>query len=101
MPFSYLPQHRAEARPSYLPDQADLQSHQSNRVTLEWLNRLHQAVRDQYERVAESTTVEQLHENKAFLKGLVNSLEMLETIADEIRSGELRNDEEAAGEPGT
>lgn len=97
--FSYLPPDQAALRRRYQPDLNNLLSHQDNPVTLEWLSRMHAAVSDAQARASESTTQEELNERRGFLRGLVSSLELVETVAAEVKSGELAAQDDVVAQP--
>ena len=93
--FSYLPPDNHSPR-SYQPGKSSLKDHQDNLVTHEWLARMWDLIERQKEKVVEVAQIEPaaLQHAVGKLKGLEESLEVLETIAEAIRSGELREVEE-------
>lgn len=96
MAFSYLLPDRVQRVRRHNPEQVHLDSHQTNPVTLEWLQRVHSEIDQQDDRIRESATTEELRARRGKREGLVLALEILQTIAEEVRHGELRAIEEDA-----
>lgn len=90
---SYLPPPPEEMFPSFRPDREDLESHQRNLVTLEWVSRVHKAIYSQEERLSSAQDLATLAERRGVSRGLREACSILETIASEIANRGVNADE--------
>lgn len=84
MPQTFLPQPVEAMYPKFQPDSRDLEGYRRNLVSKEHLSRMHQAIHSAELALHQFSDEDKLSLKIGFVKGLRESLNILETIATEI-----------------
>jgi hypothetical protein len=88
MARTFLPPDPVALYPGHHPDLRDLSAFRENRLTLEWLSKMHLAIHSAEVRLSDASDQESLTMKRGIIKGLRDSLNILETIATEITTSD-------------
>lgn len=93
MAKTFLPPDPVALYPVHYPDLRDLDNFRQNRLAQEWISKMHLAIHSAEVRLSDASDQESLTMKRGIIKGLRDSLNILETIATEITTSDRENSE--------